>query len=68
MGAEAVPTFNLTAEARNCFKKELGLDLTTSIEACSHQKVHDYIQKCLDSLNPKLVSRAANIRKFTLIS
>jgi hypothetical protein len=43
MGPEAVPSLNLTLEARNVFKKELNLDLKTSTEACEHPKVNEYI-------------------------
>lgn len=62
-----IPSRNLTQETKNFFKRTLGLDLKTSDEACTEQKVTDYIKKCIDETNSKSVSRAAYIRKFKLI-
>lgn len=61
------PSQNLMAEAVNFFKKELGVDLKTSDEACKDPKVIEYVQKCIDATNKKSVSRAAHIRKFKLV-
>lgn len=61
------PSNNLMAEATNFFKKELGVDLKTSDDACKDPKVIEYVQKCIDATNKKSVSRAAHIRKFKLI-
>ena len=62
-----LPSNNLMPETVTLFKKELGLDIKTSDEACSNQKVKDYVKACLDRTNAKSVSRAAHIRKFSLI-
>jgi len=62
-----VPTKNLMQEARVFFKKELGLDLKTTDDAVASPKVVAYVQKCLNETNKKVVSRAATIRKFTLL-
>jgi hypothetical protein len=37
------PSQNLTSEASNFFKKELGVDLKTSDEACKEPKVVEYV-------------------------
>lgn len=49
------------------FKKNLNLDLKTSEEACKNQKVIEHIQDCINQTNKKLISRAAQIRKFHLL-
>jgi len=61
------PSKNLTQEAANYFKKELGLDLKTSDQACSDPKVAEFIKKCVEATNKKSVSRASHIRKLKLI-
>jgi len=57
------PSKNLTSEAQTFFKKELGLTLKTSDEACAEPKVLEYVMTCIDQTNKKSVSRAAHIRK-----
>lgn len=42
--------------------------MKTSEEACSNQKVFECIQKCVNETNKTLVSRAAHIKKFALLS
>lgn len=62
------PSNQLTPEVCNLFKKELGIDVKTSAEACENGKVIDFIKTCIDQTNKKSVSRAAHIRKFKLVS
>jgi len=62
-----VPSRNLTSEAKNIFKQELGLEITTTDQAIANPKVSEYVKRCLEATNKKAVSRAAHIRKFKLI-
>ena len=62
-----VPSKNLTTETRSFFKRELGLDIKTTDEACSDNSVLEYIWKCIEATNTKSLSRAGYIRKFKLI-
>lgn len=50
------------------FKRECGVDVKTSDEACKDAKIAEHIQKCIEETNKKSVSRAAHIRKFRLIA
>ena len=43
-----VPSRNLTAEAKNCFKQQLGLEVATTDEAIAEPKVSEFIKKCID--------------------
>lgn len=61
------PSQNLMPEAIALLKKEAGVDVKTSDEACKNEKVIQFIQKCVDETNKKSVSRAAHIRKFRLV-
>ena len=65
--ASGQPSQNLTAETQAYFKKQLGIDLKTSDEACKEPKVIELVQKCMDATNKKSVSRAAHLRKFKLV-
>jgi len=58
----------LTAETAAFFKKELGVEVKTSEQACKEPKIVDYVNKCIEATNKKSVSRAAHIRKFKLIA
>ena len=62
-----LPSHNLLEDTRSFFKKELGLDLKTSDEACKEPKVSEFIKQCIEKTNGKAVSRAAHIRKFKLL-
>ena len=62
-----VPSRNLTAEAKKCFKENLGMDITTTDQACAEPKVSEFVKKCIEATNKKSVSRAAHIRKFKLL-
>ena len=61
------PTTELLAETVEYFKKTLNLDLKSSEEACKHPKVIEHIQDCINQTNTKLISRAAQIKKFHLL-
>lgn len=62
-----LPSKNLTSEAVNYFKSEIGQTFKTTEEAIADPKVHELIRKCIDQTNKKSVSRAAHIRKFKLL-
>lgn len=62
------PSKNLTPEAINFFKSELGLDIKTSDEAAADPKVSEFIKKAIEATNKKSVSRAAHIRKFKILT
>ena len=61
------PSTNLTADSIKFIKDNAGVDVKTSEEACSNQKVFECIQKCVNETNKTLVSKAAHIKKFALI-
>lgn len=63
-----LPSQNLTSEAVNFFKKELGLTFKTAKEAIEDPKVNEFIKTAIAETNKKSVSRAAHIRRFKLIS
>ncbi len=42
--ATGIPNKNLSVEAKNFFKRELGLDLNTTEDAITNEKVNKYIQ------------------------
>lgn len=62
------PSHELMPEAIALLKKEVGVDVKTSDEACTNEKVMAFMQKCVDETNSKSVSRAAHIRKFRLVT
>jgi long-chain-fatty-acid--CoA ligase ACSBG len=65
---KGIPSKNLTPEAKNFFKSHLNVNLKTSDEAVTNDKVQKFISECIDKTNSKAVSRAANIRKWKLLS
>ncbi len=46
-----LPSKNLTVEAKAYFKKEMGLDFSTSDEACQHPRVVEIVQKYIEETN-----------------
>lgn len=62
-----LPSNNLMQDAINFIKKNAGVDLKTSDEACKDPKVIQMIQKCIEGTNKKSVSKAAHIKKFKLL-
>lgn len=62
-----VPSNNLTIEARNFFKNTLGVDVKTSDEAVSNEKIQKFVEQCMEKTNKKAVSRAAFVRKWKLL-
>jgi long-chain-fatty-acid--CoA ligase ACSBG len=65
--AKGIPSNNLTSEARNFFKNTLNVEVKTSDEACSNDKIQKFIEQCFEKTNKKAVSRAAYIRKWKLL-
>jgi long-chain-fatty-acid--CoA ligase ACSBG len=63
-----VPTKNLTIECMNYFKTNFKLDLKTSDDACKNEVIAKDIAKAWETANNKSVSRAAHVRKWTLLS
>jgi long-chain-fatty-acid--CoA ligase ACSBG len=62
-----VPSRELTNEAKLDIKKNAGVDVTTTDEACSNPKVSEYVKRAMEAANKKSVSRAAHIRKFKFL-
>ena len=62
-----VPSHDLEKEAIDFFKENCGVAIKTSEEACKNDKIIALIQKCVESTNSKLVSKAAHIKKFKLL-
>ena len=65
--AKGIPTNNLTSEARNFFKTQLGAEVKTVEEVIKNEKVKKFIDSCIQKTNSKAVSRAAHVRKWTLL-
>jgi long-subunit acyl-CoA synthetase (AMP-forming) len=57
---------NLTKEAKELIK-EMGSEATSTIEAINCEKIKFYIQKSIDEINKKAVSRAQLIRKWAIL-
>jgi long-chain-fatty-acid--CoA ligase ACSBG len=57
---------NLTKEVLD-YLKEIGSEATTILEAINCDKIKFFIQKCIDEVNKKAVSRAQLIRKWTIL-
>jgi long-chain-fatty-acid--CoA ligase ACSBG len=62
------PSNDLDPECQRYFKEQVGLELKHADEACKHPKVIEFINDCLKKTNEKLVSRAAHIKEFRLVS
>ena len=62
-----LPSNKLMSDAVKFIKAETGEDLKTSDEACKNQKVFEMVQKCVNETNKLSVSKAAHIKKFTLL-
>jgi hypothetical protein len=62
-----LPSNILVPEVVTYFKTNLGLDVKTSDEACANQKIFEHVQECVLKTNKKVVSKAAHIKKFTLL-
>lgn len=62
-----LPSVNLTAESQKILNEGAGVQVKTSEEACSNQKVQQWVQKCVLNTNKRLVSKAAHIKKFKLL-
>jgi long-chain-fatty-acid--CoA ligase ACSBG len=57
---------NLTKEVLDLIK-EMGSEVTNTIEAINCDKIKFYVQKCIDEVNKKAVSRAQLVRKWTIL-
>jgi long-chain-fatty-acid--CoA ligase ACSBG len=60
------PNGNLSQEVLD-YLKEIGSEATSIVEAINDDKIKFYIQKCIDEVNKKAVSRAQLVRKWTII-
>ncbi len=49
------------------FIKEMGSEATSTVEAINCDKIKFYIQKSIDEVNKKAISRAQLIRKWTIL-
>lgn len=61
------PSDKLTPECSQYFKQHVGVDVTSSEEACKNKAIFDHVQKCVLETNKKVVSKAAHIKKFKLL-
>lgn len=66
--ATGEPLNTLLPETVKYFKDNCGVDVKTSDEAISNQKVLEHLQKCVNETNKKVVSKAAHIKKFKLLA
>lgn len=66
-GPSAQPTTELTPEAKEFIKTNIGSTVKDSEEACKDSAVMTYIQKIIDETNTFSISKAAYIRKFKLL-
>jgi long-chain-fatty-acid--CoA ligase ACSBG len=57
---------HLTKEVKD-FIKEMGSEATSTVEAINCDKIKFYIQKSIDEINKKAISRAQLIRKWTIL-
>jgi len=57
---------NLTKEVLD-FLKEIGSEATNTVDAINDEKIKFYIQKSIDEVNKKAVSRAQVIRKWSIL-
>lgn len=62
-----IPSKELTQEAQNYFKKELGIEIKTSDEAIQNEKVMKLLQEGIEKANLKAVSRSAVIKKWRVL-
>lgn len=65
--ATGIPSRNLTNEAKNFFKNQLNVEVKTTDEVVTNDKVQKFIQQSIEKTNSKAVSRAAHIRKWKLL-
>lgn len=62
-----LPSKELLPETANYLKRELGISVKTTTEACASKELLAFVQKAIDATNAKAVSRAAHIKKFVLL-
>jgi long-chain-fatty-acid--CoA ligase ACSBG len=65
--AKGVPSNNLTSEARNYLKANLGIEVKTTDEALANEKVQKLVEQAFEKANKKAVSRAAYVRKWKIL-
>jgi long-chain-fatty-acid--CoA ligase ACSBG len=66
--SKGIPSNNLTSEAKNFFKNQIGVEVSTSEEAAKNDKIQKFIEQCISKTNSKAVSRAAHVRKWKILS
>ena len=66
--ATGEPKNTLLPESVKYFKEKCGVDVKTSDEAIANQKIIEHLQVCINETNKKVVSKAAHIKKFKLLS
>lgn len=65
--AQGIPSNNLTSDAKSFFKNQLGVELKTSDEAVKNEKIKKFVEQAINKTNSKVVSKAANVRKWELL-
>ena len=66
-GPQAQPTTELTPEAKEFIKTNIGSNVKDSEKACKDSAVLTFIQKIIDETNTFSISKAAYVRKFKLL-
>ncbi len=64
---KGIPSKNLTSDARQYFKTNLNIDVKTTEDLISNEKVNQFLAKCFEKANAKAVSRAAHVRKWKIL-
>lgn len=62
-----LPSKELLPETIEFIKKNIGVDVKDSETASKNEKIYQYIQKCVEETNKRVVSKAAHIKKFVLL-
>jgi long-chain-fatty-acid--CoA ligase ACSBG len=65
--AQGIPSNNLTSDAKSFFKNQLGVEVKTSDEAVKNEKIKKFVEQAINKTNSKVVSKAANVRKWELL-
>ena len=62
-----LPSQTLLPETIAFIKRELGVDVKTTKDACASKELYGFIEKAVERTNKKSVSKAAHIKKFVLL-
>lgn len=65
--ATGAPTQILTTEVQDFLKNQLKIESKTSDEVIQNEALMKYIKSCMEKVNEKCVSRAAQVKKWQLL-